>query len=167
VRRPRLISSKRSSDVLGHEVLDPLRVGPELLNVAHHPGPGRRRVHGDPARSRPARGPREPDLAGIGTYPPRMNPGLDAIVRERRACRQSRDARRRRRSAADADELGVALCDQLGYDAGPDSTVTKVLADRLTHDGQQALRRCRSHSPNGHQPKPADLFPDGRNAEGI
>ena len=40
--------------------------------------------------------------------------------------------------------------------------VTKVLADPLTRDGQQALRRCRSHSPSGHQPEPAGLFPDGR-----
>ena len=67
-------------------------------------------------------------------------------------------------SAADADELGVALCHELGCDAGADSAVTKVLADRLTCDAQQALRRCRSHSPSGHQPTPANLFPNGRDA---
>jgi hypothetical protein len=76
--------------------------------------------------------------------------------------RQSRDARRRRPSVADADELGVALCHELGCDPGADSAVTKVLAARLTRDGQQALRRCRPHCPNGHQPKPAELFPHGR-----
>ena len=65
-------------------------------------------------------------------------------------------------SVEDVDELGVVLCHELGCDAGADSAVTKVLADRLTRDGQQALRRCRSHSPSGHQPKPADLYPDGR-----
>jgi hypothetical protein len=37
-----------------------------------------------------------------------------------------------------------------------------VLADRLTRDGQQAVGRCRSDSPSGHQPKLADLFPVGR-----
>ena len=78
--------------------------------------------------------------------------------------RQTRDARRRRPSAADADGLGVALCDELGCHAGADSAVTKVLADRLTCDAQQALRRCRSHSPSGHQPTPANLFRHGRPA---
>ena len=42
--------------------------------------------------------------------------------------RQSRDARRGRRSVADADELGAAFCHELGCDAGADSAVTKVLA---------------------------------------
>jgi hypothetical protein len=37
--------------------------------------------------------------------------------------------------------------------------------DRMTREGQQALRRCRSHSPSGHQSEPADLFPDGRAGE--
>jgi hypothetical protein len=32
----------------------------------------------------------------------------------------------------------------------------------MTRDGQQALRRCRSHSPSEHQPEHAHLFPDGR-----
>jgi hypothetical protein len=81
------------------------------------------------------------------------------------APRQFRDAQRHGARAADADELGVALCHELGCDAGAGSAVTKVLADRLTRDEQQALRRCRSHSPSGHQPKPADLFPDGRRAQ--
>ena len=75
--------------------------------------------------------------------------------------RQTRDARRRWPSAADADELGVALCPELGCDAGADSAVTKVLADRLTCDAQQALRRCRSKQ---HQPgRPPNFFPDRRN----
>ena len=91
---------------------------------------------------------------------PRAGPRLPRPVVP--APRQSRDARRRRPSAADADELGVGLCHELGCDAGADSAVTKVLADRLTCDAQQALRHCRSHSPSGHQPTAADLFPDGR-----
>jgi hypothetical protein len=56
---------------------------------------------------------------------------------------------------------------EVGCDAGAHSVVTKVLADRLTRNEQQALRRCRSHSPSGHQPEPADLFPDGRPAGAI
>ena len=58
--------------------------------------------------------------------------------------------------------VGGALCHEVGCDAGAYFVVTKVLADPLTRGGQQALRRCRSHSPSGHQPEPADLFPDGR-----
>jgi hypothetical protein len=50
-----------------------------------------------------------------------------------------------------------------GATPAPHSAVTKVLADRLTREGQQALRRCRSHSPSGHQPEHTHLFPDGRN----
>jgi hypothetical protein len=65
-------------------------------------------------------------------------------------------------SGTDADELGGALCHEVGCDAGAYAVVTKVLADPLTRGGQQALRRCGSHSPSGHQPEPADLFPDGR-----
>jgi hypothetical protein len=76
--------------------------------------------------------------------------------------RQSRDAWRRRRSLADADELGVAVCHELGCDASAYSAVPKVLADRLTREGQQAPRRCRSHSRSGHQSKPADLRSEGR-----
>ena len=57
------------------------------------------------------------------------------------------------------------LCHEVGSDATAYSAVTKVLADRLTSDGQQALRRSRSHSRSGHQPEPADLFPDGRDPE--
>ena len=68
--------------------------------------------------------------------------------------RQTRDARRRRRSAADVDELGVALCHEVGCEAGAYSAVTKVLADRMTRDGHQALRRCRSHGPAGTSPSP-------------
>jgi hypothetical protein len=30
----------------------------------------------------------------------------------------------------------------------------------MTREGQQALRRCRSHSRSGHQPKPADPSPE-------
>ena len=60
-----------------------------------------------------------------------------------------------------ADELGAALCHELGCDVSAFSAVTKVLADRLTREGQQALRRRRSHSRSGHQPKSADLFLDG------
>ena len=74
--------------------------------------------------------------------------------------RQCRDARRRRPSAADADELGVALCHELRCHTGLDTAVTKVLPDRPTCDAQQALPRCRSHSPSGHQPTPANLFRD-------
>jgi hypothetical protein len=57
-----------------------------------------------------------------------------------------------------ADQLGVPLWRELGCDASAYSAVTKVLADRMTRDGQQALRRCRSHSPSGHQSEPADLW---------
>ena len=98
---------------------------------------------------------------------PARKAGLATRDPKRPRIRQSRDARRGRPSAAHADELGVALCHELGCDADADSRVTKVLADRLTCDAQQALRRCRSHSPSGHQPTPATLFPDGRNAEGL
>jgi hypothetical protein len=49
-----------------------------------------------------------------------------------------------------------------GAASGVDGGSPKALADRVTCDGQQALRRCRSHSPSGHQPEAADLFPDGR-----
>ena len=91
--------------------------------------------------------------------------GLFGQNRNRRAIRQTRDARRRRPSAADADELGVALCHELGCHAGADSAVTKVLADRLTCDAQEALPCCRSHSASGHQPTPANLFRDGRSGE--
>ena len=98
---------------------------------------------------------------------PARKAGLATRDPKRPRIRQSRDARRGRPSAADADELGVALCHELGCDADADSRVTKVLADRLTCDAQQALRRCRSHSPSGHQPTPATLFPDGRNGEGL
>jgi hypothetical protein len=56
--------------------------------------------------------------------------------------RQTRVARRRRPSAADADELEVALCYELGRDAGAHSAVTKVLADRLTREvGRVGERR--------------------------
>ena len=85
----------------------------------------------------------------------RCRPGLH----QRPACRQSRDARRRWPSAGDTDELGVALCHELGCDAGADSAVTNVLADRLACDAKQALRRCRSHSPSGHEPTAGNLFP--------
>jgi hypothetical protein len=88
-----------------------------------------------------------------------------AVGRPHQRCarRQSRDARRRRRSVANVDELGVALVMSpvrrrrllRGHE---------VLADRMTREGQQALRPCRSHSPSGHQSEPADLFPDGRHA---
>jgi hypothetical protein len=73
--------------------------------------------------------------------------------------RQSQDARLRRRSVADATELVVALCHEVGCDVTPYSAVTNVVADRLTPNGQQALRRCRSHSRGRHQPEPADLSP--------
>jgi hypothetical protein len=89
---------------------------------------------------------------------------LSAGLHQRCARRQSRDARRRRRSVANVDELGVALVMSpvrrrrllRGHE---------VLADRMTREGQQALRPCRSHSPSGHQSEPADLFPDGRGGE--
>jgi hypothetical protein len=58
--------------------------------------------------------------------------------------------------------LGVALCHEVGRDAGAYSAVPKVLADRMTRDGQHALRRCRSHSLSEHQPEHADLFPGER-----
>ena len=86
-------------------------------------------------------------------------------VRRSRSNRQSRDARRWRRSVADADEFGVALCHEVGCDAGAYSAVTKVLADRPTRYGQRALRRCRSHRRSRHQPERADLFPDGLGAD--
>ena len=54
-----------------------------------------------------------------------------------------------------------------GAASGVDGGSPKALADRVTCDGQQALRRCRSHSPSGHQPEAADLFPDGRKAAGL
>jgi hypothetical protein len=83
--------------------------------------------------------------------------GSHSVQRGAPADRQSRGARRWLRSVADAHELGVALCDELGCDAGADSAGTKVLADRLTRDGSKHGRCCRSHRPSGHQPKPADL----------
>jgi hypothetical protein len=57
-----------------------------------------------------------------------MNAGLDREDVTGSAFRQSRDARRRRPSVADGDELGVALFHELGCDAGAYSPVTKVLA---------------------------------------
>ena len=63
------------------------------------------------------------------------------------------------------DKRGVLLWPELGCDAGADSAVTQVLADRLTRDGRQALRRCRSHSPSRRQVEPSELFPDGRAEE--
>jgi hypothetical protein len=95
-------------------------------------------------------------------YPPNREKRSESARGTSSRIRQSRDARRRRRSVADVDELGVALCHEVGCDAGAYSAVTKVLAARLTREGQQALRRCRSHSPSGHQPDHAYLFPDGR-----
>jgi hypothetical protein len=92
---------------------------------------------------------------------PDTNAGLGTVDDVRLACRQSRGARRWLRSVANAHELGVALCDELGCDAGADSAGTKVLADRLTRDGS---KHGRSHRPSGHQPKPADLFRVGRDA---
>ena len=49
-----------------------------------------------------------------------------------------------------------------GATPAPTPRSRRCLRTRLTRDGQQALRRCRSHSPSGHQSEPADLFPDGR-----
>ena len=46
------------------------------------------------------------------------NAGIRPALVERRAPRQTRDARRRRRSVADVDELGVALCDEVGCEVG-------------------------------------------------
>ena len=59
------------------------------------------------------------------------------VLHERPAPRQSRNARRRRHSVADVDELGVALCHEVGCDAGAYSAVTRVLADRLTREGSK------------------------------
>ena len=59
-----------------------------------------------------------------------------------------------------SSELRFAM--NSGATPGPTPRSRRVLADRLTCDAQQALRRCRSHSPSGHQPTPANLFPDGR-----
>ena len=87
--------------------------------------------------------------------------GFNAVGRSPEI-RQSRDARRRRRSTAEADQLGIALRHELECDAGAGSAVTKVLADRPTRAGQQAPRRCRSHRPRRRQLEPSDLFPDGR-----
>jgi hypothetical protein len=95
------------------------------------------------------------------------NGGLGTVDDVCLASRQSRDARRQRRSVADADELGVALCHELGCDAGAYSAVPKMLADRLTREGQRAPRRWRSPSRSEHRPKPADLFPDGRIREAL
>jgi P-type Ca2+ transporter type 2C len=60
--------------------------------------------------------------------------GLGREALAGRAIRQSRDAQRRRRSGAGADQLGVALCHELGCDAGAVPAVTKVLADRLARN---------------------------------
>jgi hypothetical protein len=54
-----------------------------------HPGPGRRRVNGDPARSRPA-AEKEAGPRRDRPIPAREDSGLDAVVRERRACRRTR-----------------------------------------------------------------------------
>jgi hypothetical protein len=80
--------------------------------------------------------------------------------------RQTRDARRRQRSVTDADELGVALCDGLGCDAGAHSAVTKVLADRMTREGQQAPRRCRSQTPSDTNPS-TPIVAEGRQHQGA
>lgn len=84
--------------------------------------------------------------------------------RVHRGSRRARDARCRRRSAADAEQLGVALWHELRWDAGTGSAVAMVLADRLTRAEQQAPGRCRSHRSSRRQRKPSDLFPDGRDA---
>jgi hypothetical protein len=42
-----------------------------------------------------------------------------------------------------------------------------VLADRVTREGQQTLRRCRSHKPSRHPIEPSNLFPDGRKEAGL
>ena len=51
-----------------------------------------------------------------------------------------------------SSELRFAM--NSGATPGPTPRSRRVLADRLTCDAQQALRRCRSHSPSGHQPRP-------------
>ena len=62
-----------------------------------------------------------------------------------------------------SSELRFAM--NSGATPAPTPRFTKMLADHLTCNAQQALRRCRSHSPSGHQPTPANLFRDGRAGE--
>ena len=131
-------------------------------------GPGRRTARRASPRTRPDAPPPRPasarpsesrappcrDIDQVGCrlrYRDLREAGVSEVLRQLPQF-ASRDARRRWPSAPDADELGVALCHELGCDAGADSAVTKVRADRLTCDAQQGLRRCRSHSPSGHQP---------------
>jgi hypothetical protein len=82
--------------------------------------------------------------------------------RQRPAVRQSRDARRRRRWSRMSTSSELRFVMKSGATPAPTPRSRRCLRTRLTRDGQQALRRCRSHSPSGHQSEPADLFPDGR-----
>jgi hypothetical protein len=58
--------------------------------------------------------------------------------------------------AAVADQRGVALWHELGCDGGADRRGAKVLADRVTHVGQQASWRCPSRDRAGTH-RTADL----------
>ena len=68
----------------------------------------------------------------VGLMPVREESESQPTLGRAPPMRQYRDARRGWPSAADTDELGVALRHELGRDAGADSAVTKVLAARLT-----------------------------------
>jgi len=80
-----------------------------------------------PGAPRPPTGPRSRKSRCWPSSPPRP------------AHRQSRDAECRRPPAVVADRPGVLLWHELRCDAGADSAVAKVLADRLAPAGQQAL----------------------------
>jgi hypothetical protein len=110
-------------------------------------GPGWRTARRASARTRPDAPPPRPATArpsdSQAPQRPRHRPGrlspevphsqgsrCERDTTSAPAVRKSRDARRCRPSAADADELGAALWHELRWDAGAGSRVAKVLADQ-------------------------------------